>query len=137
VCHGWVSLWEERLKVYDIETREIFVSRDVIFPEDIYPFASNDKEQVIENIEQSGRSVYNECFGNTRSPVVEMPRQTNSLVAEETEPPHILVDQATQAIVEPVTIDEAQTGPKNNDSPTEDIGPWDRETQIQRALKHL
>jgi len=28
-------------KVYDLETREIFISRDVVFDESIFPFAKN------------------------------------------------------------------------------------------------
>ena len=47
-------------KVYDIETGEIFVSRDVVFYEDTYHFASNEKQQVVENLKQSGRWVNND-----------------------------------------------------------------------------
>jgi len=37
-------------KVYDLETRNIFVSRDVIFHEEIYPFAQ------IKSVEKGGKS---------------------------------------------------------------------------------
>jgi len=57
-------------KVYDIQTMEIFVSRNVIVHEDIYPFASNDKEQMIENIGQNRRWVSDEFFDNTKSPTI-------------------------------------------------------------------
>ena len=42
-------------KVYDTETKDIFVSRDIIFHEDTYPFASTDKDQESVNIEQCER----------------------------------------------------------------------------------
>ena len=30
-------------KIYDLETHEIFVSRDIIFYEDVFPFGKDDK----------------------------------------------------------------------------------------------
>ena len=47
----WLSHGKKGWKVYDTETREIFVSRDVIFHEAIYPYAQI--EQIAEkNVQQ-------------------------------------------------------------------------------------
>ena len=40
MCFYRISFCEKGWKVYDLETGDIFISRDVIFHEDMFPFAA-------------------------------------------------------------------------------------------------
>ena len=46
-------------KVYDMETREIFVSRDITFHEDTYPFTNSEKKEVVKSLDQNLGTVPN------------------------------------------------------------------------------
>ena len=44
---SWVSFWEEGWRLFDLDTKEFFVSRDVKFFEDVFSFASSEHVNII------------------------------------------------------------------------------------------
>ena len=96
-------------KVYDIETGDIFVSRDVIFHEDTYPFVGSDKDQEYANIEQSGRWVSDGCFGHTLRTTAERSQPTNTWMEEAAGPTYVCADKVALTSAEPLVTGEAHT----------------------------
>ena len=38
MCPSWLHFWLPRYKLYDLHTKEVFHSRDVVFQEEVFPF---------------------------------------------------------------------------------------------------